>query len=411
MLAAVGVVALGAVVGCGDGSDDAAGRQEPTPSTTNLGDPASHLQGPRSPIADGLVVPTGAKLAGEAFREVPRDLSDEESGLTAPAPGTSVDDLPWEALLVIDGDPFAVFDDLAGQIRGDAIGLPMPGTADSCIWVVADPGPSDPGEGPVAGMGEPVEVTPEPTSAGGAAPSGGPTEGFQSDGQGEIEMAELRAEIVAESPPPDDVTGVSCQASVEVAEPGGSRRIELELSADDRVPATITVRGSHSDQAPIAPGATAQVTTKIGQTTSSGVGPEPGPDRVPAGKANDLPVFAGQPVGAAGDAFGPDVNCFIEGGYRRMQVPVGAVLVGGGWDGGAVSVLAVDDAEAVTAAIARQVEGPSRSPDSEISRDDYELADGRTISQYSHAVAAGGGGCSVTTSPDGRYLRVSAHGD
>ena len=153
------------------------------------------------------------------------------------------------------------------------------------------------------------------------------------------------------------------------------------------------------------------VSTMIGQTTSSGVGPEPGPDRVPAGKANDLPVLAGQPSATAGDAFGPRVNCFTSGGYRRMKLPDGSVLVGAGWDRDSYSVLAVADADAVIDDIARQVEGPKRSPESEIARDSYDIAGGGTIARYAHSISAGGGGCSVTSSPDGDYLRISAHGD
>ena len=35
----------------------------------------------------------------------------------------------WQASLIIDGNPFAVFDDVAGQIRAGSIGAPVPGTA------------------------------------------------------------------------------------------------------------------------------------------------------------------------------------------------------------------------------------------------------------------------------------------
>jgi hypothetical protein len=40
-----------------------------------------------------------------------------------------------------------------------------------------------------------------------------------------------------------------------------------------------------------------------------------------------------------------------------------------------------------------------------------DLGDGSTISSYSHGVSAGGGACSVRSSPDGRYLRIERSAD
>lgn len=62
------------------------------------------------------MVPDGAHLAGSVF------------GDTSPA----VNDPGWSALLTVDDDPFAVFDDVSAQLRD--LGVPMPGTGASCLW-------------------------------------------------------------------------------------------------------------------------------------------------------------------------------------------------------------------------------------------------------------------------------------
>src|SRR4051794_29089948 len=102
------LVLVGALAGCGDGHSGG-GPAAPTATsstTASVGAGRSHLQGPHSAIADGLIVPIGAKLAGEVFREPPYGLSgdDPESSATSTTSTEPVaaDDLSWDALLVID---------------------------------------------------------------------------------------------------------------------------------------------------------------------------------------------------------------------------------------------------------------------------------------------------------------------
>jgi hypothetical protein len=100
-------------------SDDAKSA-EPTSTTTTTTKPIPDVGflPPGTPLAQGLVVPRGSRLVGRTF---PR----HEGSMAAPAGSTS-------ALLDVDHDPLAVWDDLADQ--ANRIGVPMPHSG-ICVWV------------------------------------------------------------------------------------------------------------------------------------------------------------------------------------------------------------------------------------------------------------------------------------
>ena len=78
--------------------------------------PAVGLSGPGTPLAGGLVVPPGMRLIGPVFPS-PSQVGGDERGFVA--------------LLAVEGDPFAAWDDLARQARD--LGAPLPSSG-SCAW-------------------------------------------------------------------------------------------------------------------------------------------------------------------------------------------------------------------------------------------------------------------------------------
>jgi hypothetical protein len=85
------------------------------------GSGAADLGGGSAPagaeLADGLVVPTGATRVGPVFPHV--------ASAADATPG-------WAAVLAVEGDVLAVWDDLAAQVR--RLGARVPPSTASCVW-------------------------------------------------------------------------------------------------------------------------------------------------------------------------------------------------------------------------------------------------------------------------------------
>lgn len=343
------VVAALAVVlaapACSDGDDGAI--EPPAPQAPA----ADHLLAAGAPLAAGLRVPPGARLAGTVF-EVPAD------GGTAGLPGDQI------ALLVVDEDPFAVFDDLAGQAR--TRGPTVPGTADACAWSLEGP-PGEP-PGPVA----PAEVSGEPPDA--------------------------------------PIAGLLCLAMAT----DGEIRIELELRWGQGAPGTIRVEVGPDGIEPSGDGEDATTrpprsVPESGPPLPGGDAPPPSPtasDPVDPGADRLLPDPAAPEEPAPGDAFGGRGNCLAaEDG--RFRLPAGAALVAteGGVDG--ASVLATDDAEAtMDALVAAGREGELAGGFVAGELETSPLGGGgsaltRTVS------TEGGGACTLLADEGGRFVLVT----
>lgn len=353
-MAATAGLAL-ALAACGSGSGGTAaddGSTTTVESTTTTAVVA--LRPPGTEIAPGLVVPDGAQLAGAAFV---RSAEEQQGGQAG-----------WDAHLVIDGDPFAVWDDLAGQLRALDPAAGFSGSADGCAWRF---------EEQIVDGGSVVTL----------------------DGS-DVEGAPADPTVVTAEAPGGSLLGVECSAGATMDVGDGFQTFFLSLDAGSDRPTSATLtaiaeRGS--------PGA-----RSWGIRTGDGPAPAPSPDPVPAGAADHLPASPPTPVVEEGDPFGSDVNCFSGTGYTRTLLPAGATWVADiGF--GNVSVLAVDDPRAAIEALQAQFE--AGGPDESSGIRTVELADGTSILTYSHGVSAGGGGCTVRSSPDGRFVQVSRYAD
>jgi hypothetical protein len=347
----VGCGLLVVLVACGGSSSEDVRAGDEVTSTTVLG-----RQPPGSEIVGGLVVPEGASLAGAVFPWQDEGL-DLAGGI---------------AHLSIEGDPFAVWDDLAGQLRELHPEAPMAGTADSCVWQY------------------------QYENRGGLL-----VELDGNDGSDTPEEARSRRVITAEAPE-GTLRGIDCWAGASYSVDGAAERTTLTMSAGSDWRPTLTI----DVQREAGPG---EVRTSA-QLASEGPGARtPTPVPVPEGAADHIPPTTEPAIVAEGEPFGGEVNCFSGQGYARTVLPAGATAVEAGADKGQVSVLAVDDARAVIEDLQAQFEGGM--PDETAGIEVVDLGDGSTISSYSHGVSAGGGACSVRSSPDGRYLRIERSAD
>lgn len=114
-----GVLAIGllGVVGCGSGESG-----DTTTATTEVR-PEVRLSPPGARLAPGFVAPTGSQLIGPVFPRATAAIAATTSRV---------------AVLKIDGNPFAVWDDLADQAR--AAGAHLPGSG-VCQWLQSMPPP------------------------------------------------------------------------------------------------------------------------------------------------------------------------------------------------------------------------------------------------------------------------------
>ena len=86
-------------------------------------DPEAELSPPGTPLTAGLEVPVGTQLVGPIFSRVPYEGSPATTQL---------------AVLRVDGDPFAAWDDLAAQAQDGGVRMPK---SSICEWqsTTADP--------------------------------------------------------------------------------------------------------------------------------------------------------------------------------------------------------------------------------------------------------------------------------
>jgi hypothetical protein len=370
---AVMVLALALMAGCA--ADEGKGRRSAQPGR---------------PLADGLTVPAGTWLAGGVFwkpgyvsqaeSEAPPSSSTSASTVSSPSsqpdgttssPSSPATSEPlsggvqepdtWHAYLVIDGDPFEAYDELAAQLR-DRVGAPVAGTAQSCIWRTAE--------------------------------------------------WEERPPVVLE-PAPSGIEGLECSAFAS-AEPDGSggQEYRLELAWWERETPMLTV--SRSDpMAASNPGPDALA--PFPEYPTSTFDPErdwtPGTERVPSEATAHLPEAAAPSTAKVGEAFGYDA-CFGDEG--RFRVPREARLIAdlqyaGYPRAGPVSVLAVDDVDAALAELEAHfgVPGDHDRP----VRGERKLQSGETVKTLSRGISAGGGVCSALSSPDGKYLEIAYYND
>ena len=359
VLAALGLTLLAA---CGGGSGDGGAGEEPGSTSASTAVPARQPAG--SPLDDGLVVPPGATLAGAVFRDARYD------GIVADR---------WTAHLVIEGDPFVAWDDLALQLLESEAAVPMPGSRDACTWAYKSPGEIATGQ------------------------IGAPTGGYP-----EAEQTAADLEITA-APPNGEVWGIVCSATAVVEVAGGTEQgYAMELRAGELWPATLLLDRLGPD---LLSGA-ASVAGRVGP--GSPVPGDPGRDTVPAAALQHLPDAPAQPDPSPGEPFGSIVNCFAQGsrnGDGLVVLPEGASVVGDGWSNGSVSVIAVGDPAGALADLRRQFEGDGTDGSSAVEQEQIELPGGGTATRYSHEVSAGGGACAVLASPDGRFLRIARYAD
>ena len=356
----MGLLVLVALAGCSSGGGDGDAASNPTAGTSP---PALRPAG--TALWDGLVVPEGARLAGEIFVE-PSLVPDAES-----EPLTET----LQALMVLEGDPFAAWDDLTGQLR--SMDVEMPGSADSCTWTF---------------------------------PDGGLPERNASNESEEVDLVDVNV-----LPPHPDVAGLECSAQAPVdGEAGGegpSRTVRLHLILDEQHPATMALTAASSAYPARPPSGFLQSIRR--QVQDSEPPPPPGPGPVPDEARDHVPEAASQPdpPPQPGEEFGTAVNCFADDGYSRTVLPEGTRLVATGWDRGSTSVIeAVEDTTTDDAidALGEQFEGPG--PDQPVDQT-IVLDEGAEVRLYSFSVSAGGGACAVLSSPDGRFLRITRNAD
>ena len=303
--------------------------------------PGPGLSPPGTPLAAGLEVPVGAQLVGPVFLR-PLSASAVEPG--SPQASGAV------AVMRVDGDPFAAWDDLAGQAR--ALGLQMAASG-VCEWHRA----------------RPLAEVP-------SAPTSGPV------GKARPELADtLDCQAVARGPLPDG-TQVLVGMRLWWWDAGAELYVDISEGGMPEPPYAYP-----------------------------GTDPDPGP--APATALDQLPEREPRSPVDVGDPIGSENNCF-EAGYDQLTLPDGARLLGGGTTPGLyvdfAAVLAVDDAKAVLERLQDQLDDPDDSGGDYGIREE-RLADGTPVWVLPGGVDAGGGVCAMWSSPDGTAVIVTTSSD
>ncbi|HEU5149075.1 MAG TPA: hypothetical protein VFU19_01185 [Iamia sp.] len=399
------VVLVSLLAGCGDDSSERTGAE---PGTDEPAD------GTGAELDDGLVVPDGARLAGTVFRRPgygliepvppitavpPTAVAGGDSAPATDAPGPVATQPPleidpaaegWSTVLVVEGDPFAVWDDLAAQVR--AIGPALAGSADACAWWVEqdpdEPRPSDARRITDTAPPEPIDHL--------------RCEAAASDGTLDIGVALRHGGVhpgtVEIAVRPDEDGQASTYAEAVTIGP-----VDPDPTPPEPVPADAGPAGTGQP----ATGPTSTVTTRQPPDSL----PTPGPDAVPAAAHDLVPEPEPGPAPEPGDRFGGEGNCLATG-YDRMVLPEGAELVAtvGGPDG--TSILRVDDVRAaIDALLASGADGPDAESFEPGPVEEQPLADGGTVLAVAWSISAGGGACDLLASPDGTHLLVTMHSD
>lgn len=305
-----------------------AGEKAGTDQTASV--PEASLLGPGTPLVAGLVTPPGTRLVASVF---PRPVN----SITTT---TSTD-----AVLEVEGNPFAAWDHLADQAKAAGAALPHSGI---CLWHQV--------------LTAPTGLQPEPVS-------------------------------VSEPRPPKADT-LACDASAEgTSRDGRLIRVAVRLwwwAAGAELGITV-----YDDATPVDDASLPDV--------------DPGP--APQSAVDELPPSDDPVRPSVGDPFGRENNCGERGGYRRLRLPEGARLVGGGNSpvlGDFAAVLAVSDAEDVLGALRSQLDSPDVGSVYEVKRE--RTTDGASIWTLSGG-SDSGGFCSFVSNPDGHLLLVTTTSD
>ncbi len=315
MLAAV----LVGAAGCGDDSE-------------------AELSPPGTPLAAGLEVPVGSELVGPVFLRPPGSAADQ----SPPQRSASV------AVMRVDGDPFAAWDDLAGQARDLGLQIPASGV---CEWHRA----------------RPLAEVP-------SAPTSGPVD----------------------QPRPDLADTLDCQAVARGLLPDGTQvLVGMRLWWwDAGAELYVDISEGGMPEPPYAyPG------------TDTGQAPAMARDQLPEREPQPS-VDVGDPFGSENNCFeaGYDRLTLPEGARLLGGGTTPGLYVD------FAAVLAVDDAESVLGGLRDQLDDPDEDGgDYGISEE--RLADGTTVWVLTGAVDAGGGFCAMWSSPDGKAVLVTTTGD
>lgn len=302
-------------------------------------DPEAELSPPGTPLVAGLEVPVGTQLVGPVFV---RPLIDGAVEPGSPQRSGAV------AVMRVDEDPFAAWDDLAGQARD--LGVPVAASG-ICIWRRSLPVPGSDG----------IPNVDSPVSA----------------------------------PRPDIADAVDCDAAANGRLPDGTGiRITMSLwwwAAGAEIHVEVAEGDVEGLVSPY---------------------PETDPGPAPATASEQLPDRDAPTAVDAGDPFGRENNCFETGYDRLTLPAGARLAGGGTTPGfrDFAAVLSVDDPEAVLGELRDQLDDPA-DENGHYDISEEPLADGTEVWTLTGGVDAGGGGCHMLSSPDGTAILVTTQSD
>ncbi len=287
---------------------------------------------PGTELAPGFVVPVGAQLIGPVFPRPEAPIADTTSRV---------------AVLQVDGNPFAAWDDLADQATAAGAAMPHSGV---CQWLASAPGPN----GIV------------PPSASVSMPRRPDADVLVCDAAGRGASADHRL----------------LNVQVRLWWWAAGAEIGIEISDGDN---------------PAEPSAFPDVDP--GRAPASAV------DELPPRAAASLPTV-GQPFGLENNCFERGYDRLVVPRGARV---VGGGTTPGLADFAAV--LAVSDAKAVLEALLAQLDRPETTGGSFTLEEVPLAGDAGSAWQLSGGIEDGGGGCSMWASPDGHAVLVTTHSD
>ena len=302
-------------------------------ATACADDPGAGLSPPGTPLAAGLDVPVGTQLVGPVFPQVPSEGSPVTSRL---------------AVLRVDGDPFAAWDDLASQAQDTGVRMP---NSSICVWQST--------------TADPVTFAPYP-------------------------------DVPVFSSRPDHADAMRCEAAATGLDANGGQvsvqmklwwwaaGAELHVEISEGGPTERPTSYPRFSERPAPPTAAAQLPEQAPRRSD-------GPDN-PFGQENNCieTGYGRLTVPAGARLLGGGTTPSIHADFA--------------------AVLAVEDPESVLRELQDQLDDPDEnSGDYRI--DEERLADGTPVWQLSGGVSGGGGGCGMLSSPDGTAVLVTTRSD